>query len=554
VKHLASPPSKRENFPYGISGAKALTSHPSGPYLFLLTVGLILWPLLLTTFPPILDYYSHLARVHITSNIQDFSDFYAINETLPPNVSLDVVVTAFVRLLPIETAGWLFLVCTLVIQATGLWALNSKLQYGQHVRIGPLLGCALLYNSVLTMGFLNYLFGLGLMLWMMWLWLTVRGRRWWMALTLGTVATVVLYFAHIIAFAIYAIIIAGYELQQMLLQHRYSPRERIERLVKGALPFVIPALLYITNFQGDMQLVQYSQDHFLGKLHAIVGTLSTGSSSYRFSVAGFAALATLTLALGRPCSSISMAFPIALLILLFLVAPTTFAGGRYFGYRLALPIALLACASLRVDFSARWRAVTVVAALVAFLAFRGQALSSDFVEFDADVRQSLDLFMKIERRSTVAVAIDTTHPEFSWSPRGRANWHVASLAALHAPVFVATTHAQRSQHTMVLKGSPYTDLYAWQKEMPIELLSDKHLASTVSQYRQLVKRGHDNGKPLPTPYLLLLMPYNLAPETGAEGVIIGQTKWFLLLKMRAETQWSLLPAHRALRTLDSEEL
>ena len=517
----------------------ALRGHSKSSYwqylIHVLVLLLVLWPLIFVTFPPFLDYYSHLARVHITSNIDEFSEFYAINKTIPPNVSLDVAIRALLNIVSIETAGWLFLVSVIVVQATGLWILNRILQGRQVVPIGPIIGCAILYNSVLTMGFLSYLFGLGLMLWMVWFWLLVRERTWWITLTLASGATVLLYFAHIVVLGLYGIIIVGYELQQLLQDRQKSARERSYVLIKSGIPFLVPTLIYMTSFHGDMQLVQYSQNFFLGKLHAIVGTMNTGSSPARFSIAGLAGLATLVLALGRLRFSTGMILPIALLTLLFLGAPTTIGSGRYFDDRLALPIALLMCASARVDFTGRARAILVTGALLAFLAIRSIDLSRDFMRFDAEVRQSLRLFNRIEPRSAIAVAIDATHPEYSWSARGRANWHVASLAALHAPVFVATTHAQASQHTIVLQGVPFTDLYAWQKEIPVEVMSGEQLDDTVTRFREIGRRKPESGEGFAGRfYLLLLMPYALTAEAAAQGVIIGKTNWFLLLQVDTE--------------------
>lgn len=519
--------------------------------LHLLVLLLLLWPLVSVTYPPFLDYYSHLARVHITSNIEDFSEFYSINADTPPNLALDVIIRAFLNIASIETAGWLFLLSVIVVQATGVWVLNKSLQDRELVPVGPIFGCMLIYNAILTMGFLSYLFALGLMLWMIWFWLEVRERSLWWTLIPASVATIMLYFAHIVAFGIYGIVVAGYELQQSVQDRRKSPKERIYVLIKGAIPFLVPILLYVAGFQGDTDPLQLSQYSLRAKFLAIVDTLNTGASPIKLSVVGLAILAVLTLALGRMRFNMSMILPIGLLTLLFVVAPTGFRLVEY-GFvsgfdlddRLPLAIALLVCASVCVEFPTRRRAIILIGALVTFLAIRSYDLSRDFLRFDAEVKQSLQLFNKIEPGSAVAVAIDMTHPEYSWSARGRANWHVASLAALHAPVFVTTTHARASQHTMFLKGTPFSDLYAWQKELPIELASAEQLADAVARYREISQQGRNPGNDgARRLYLLLLMPYTLMDAAKAHGLTIGKTTWYLLLEInateRAQTkQWN----------------
>ncbi len=522
-----------------ISDASALHS-PSQRWrhvLFLLVLLLLLWPLLSATFPPFLDYYSHLARVHITSNIDAFSAFYSANEIYPPNLAFDLIVRSLLGAVSLEQAGWVFLVSLIVLQASGLWALNRLLTNRQSLPIGPIVGCAILYNSVLTMGFLSYLFGLGLMLWTVWLWLRVRERNWWIVLSVACAANVVLYFAHLIAFGVYALVIFGYELHLLIADRRRPLPERTRLFLRSGIPFLLPVLLYLTSFQGDMKVVMYPQKFLYGKLLAIVGTLNTGATPLRLSLAGFAILAILLVALARIKLSPPMVLPIALLTLIFFAAPTAFGAGSHFDDRLPLAIGLVVCASIGVEVPDRRRAVILLAALMAFIAIRSLDLSRDFSRFDREVQRALRLFATIEPGSVVVVAIDTTHPDFTWSARGRSNWHVASLAALHAPVFVATTHARASQHTMFLNGALFTNLYTWQKELPIELATREQLADTVAQYREIAGRGRVSiHLPNPRLYLLVLMPEDLSNATESFGRVIGTTDWFLLLEIEQEAR------------------
>ena len=359
----------------------------------------------------------------------------------------------------------MFLLSVIVVQATGVWVLNRLLQGRQPVPVGAIVGCALIYNAILTLGFLSYLFALGMMLWTVWLWLQVRDRSWWIILTLASGATVLLYFAHIVAFGIYGVVVVGYELQRLVQDRQNSSKDRSYLFIRSGIPFLVPTLLYLIGAHGDTDPLQISQYFLREKLLAIVDALNSGSTPIRVSVAGFAIVSILAFALGRLRFNTSMALPIALLTLLFVVAPTGFRLYEY-GFvsgfdlddRLPLAIALLVCASLRIDFATRRRAIVMAAALVTFLAIRSFDLSQDFMRFDTEVRHARQLFSKIEPGSVLAVAIDTTHPDHSWSARGRATWHIASLAALDAPVFVATTHARASQHTMFLKGAPFTDV------------------------------------------------------------------------------------------------
>jgi hypothetical protein len=184
------------------------------------------------------------------------------------------------------------------------------------------------------------------------------------------------------------------------------------------------------------------------------------------------------------------------------------------------------------DFPNAWRAGLVVGCLVAFLTIRSVALSKEFMRFDEEVQRDSLLFNQIEPKSVVAVAIDATNPEFLRSPLARAFQHVASLAALHAPVFVGTTHAIPSQDTIVVRGSPFSDLYDWQRQLPIEVGSAEELNSMITRYHKIMEEKPGSSQTSRRKlYLLLLEPYTMAETAGIYHSIVGRTKSVLLIRL-----------------------
>ena len=76
--------------------------------------------------------------------------------------------------MPLELAGKLFLVLTFALIAGGTLWLN-RVATGRW-RLWPLLAFLLLYDRILLWGFLNYLFGLGLAICGLALWLALEDK------------------------------------------------------------------------------------------------------------------------------------------------------------------------------------------------------------------------------------------------------------------------------------------------------------------------------------------------------------------------------------------
>ena len=80
----------------------------------------------------------------------------------------------------------------------------------------PLLAFFFLYNSVFLWGFLNYLFGLGLALFACALWMRLRDRSAALVISLFSLITTVLFFAHLFAFGVFAMVLLTYEFAQVV--------------------------------------------------------------------------------------------------------------------------------------------------------------------------------------------------------------------------------------------------------------------------------------------------------------------------------------------------
>ena len=136
---------------------------------FALLMTLVSVPLFSTMLPPLFDYPNHLARLYLLT--EGGSAFYAVQWGPLPNLAQDLIVPPLAGIMPLELASKLFLVMVFGLIAGGAIWLN-RIATGRW-RFWPLLAFLLLYNRIFLWGFVNYLFGIGVALGGMALWLAL---------------------------------------------------------------------------------------------------------------------------------------------------------------------------------------------------------------------------------------------------------------------------------------------------------------------------------------------------------------------------------------------
>jgi hypothetical protein len=169
-------------------------------------------PIWSVRFPPLLDYPNHLARAFILAHLRDpaysFGNWFRADWGAYPYLGMDASLAFLGRLLPIETAGQVFLsLCVLALPAAA-WFFLRQVHAGDDAAAPWALLIA--FNVFFLEGFLNFdlslavgLFALGL-----WLrWLAQPGTWRWIA---ALVAFTALYFTHLIGFGLSGLILIAY--------------------------------------------------------------------------------------------------------------------------------------------------------------------------------------------------------------------------------------------------------------------------------------------------------------------------------------------------------
>lgn len=241
-----------------------------------LMVAFAAWPVVTTEILPLLDYPNHLARMHVLLEYDRqpaLREFYEITWGALPNLAMEAVVLPLAQVMPLEAAGKAFVVLCLAIQVAGVLAIHRAM----HGRWSPwpLAVVPILYNDTFLFGFVNYLFGFGLALLSFAAWVALAGRGVALRLAAGTVAATAVWFCHLTAFGVYAILVCGYEASRSLARWRAGGPLIGADWIAALGQLVVPAVIMVgfaTTGQGGATDWSFITDkwHYMQKFDLLV--------------------------------------------------------------------------------------------------------------------------------------------------------------------------------------------------------------------------------------------------------------------------------------------
>ena len=188
----------------------------------LATCLILILPLWITPFNPLVDYPFHLARVWILQHYDQVPSFQGafgrINGPIP-NLGIDLFVFPLLRWLPPVIAGKLFLTAIVLVFSWGCHLLGTATLHRSW--LAPMAAFSV-YSSSLLYGFVNSVFALGLFLLTFGLWLRWR-NTWtpvrWCVVTGLSVAT---YFSHLSGFAFLGLCIGSISAWEVVSTRRVT--------------------------------------------------------------------------------------------------------------------------------------------------------------------------------------------------------------------------------------------------------------------------------------------------------------------------------------------
>ena len=413
---------------------------------FALLMALVTVPLFSTVLPPLFDYPNHLARLYLL--MEGGNAFYTVRWEPLPNLAQDLIVPPLAVLMPLALASKLFLVMVFGLIAGGAILLN-RVATGAW-RVWPLLAFLLLYNRIFLWGFVNYLFGIGVALGGIALWLSLEPRRSWVRVLASSAVALLCYFSHIAALGFYALVILGVETRPAIAELRACQWAVLgRRMATVSMQFVLPAVLFLSYWRWTA-IGGVSYADFWRKADLVFSVFDNYDRV--FDVACFALLLCLLGWLGwtrRLALMPRLGWAICIVFTGYLLMPSQMYGGSGVDHRLPIAWFLLLIASSAPRFPSRRVATAVAIVAGSMLVIRLVVI--EHVWRQADEIYSADLIGidALPRGIKLAVAIPPNAIHLVSVPEV----HLPVLAISRREVFVPTLFAYPGQQPIALQPS-----------------------------------------------------------------------------------------------------
>jgi hypothetical protein len=415
--------------------------------LFVLLSAVAAMPVLTHPLPPLQDYVNHLARMHVIGALGNdplLANFYELNWAVIPNLVMDLIVPPLARFLDVYAAGEIFLISIFVITLSGTLALNRAL-YGYWSAM-PLISFPLLYNGVILVGVMNYVFGIGVALWALASWVWLRERAWPLRYLASLVFVLILFFCHLFAVGLYGVGLLAFEIyREWSAKEKFSLRRYVGFLSAGVPFLAVLPLLYVSptltlagdysweadgKIDGVIMVVKMYYDMVAIALAAVV--LIAGLWAMRNRVLHFHRFGWFILGVGG---------------LVYLAMPRILFATYMADLRLPIGLAFMVVACMHLEMQSQRVRNAFAAVLFVLLAVRvvevqvtWQQLSAETVEFRNSVNE-------IAKGSRVLVAYSGSGE----NSRDLVYTHAACLAMIERSSLVTTAFTVRGKQILHVK-------------------------------------------------------------------------------------------------------
>jgi hypothetical protein len=447
---------------------------------FVLVALLSILPLAFVTIPPMVDYPNHLARCAVLANLSQnpaLQSMYEPRDALLPNMAMDAVVVPLAHFMSPVLAGKVFCALVLLLMLSGGFVLSLALE--KKAVLWSFAPALFLFNHIFTFGFVNYLFGVGLLLWGLAAWVWMREKPIAARLGVGATFALVLFFSHLISMFLFGCAVAGFEVARWLDSRPRDPRALRVAAIPVASLFIVPALLLLRS-PTHSEVSTFTPSSLGDKVDTVLSLLRTDSNRldafYSILVGGIviALFATKTLRI-EP----RMRWAVGAVTAAFLLLPESFATCGCVDIRIPVVIAFLIASGSKIARPDSRMARFAVAALIAAFAFRTGQISRDWAQSQTTSQQVLADLKTLPEKSVVFCAADrgaSLFNEHGWEPP---LVHLPVAAMLTKPLFFPQLFALPTQHPLAIRPE-LRKLEAFQETDPFQFDDDMSLGDVVT--------------------------------------------------------------------------
>ncbi|WP_374530792.1 hypothetical protein [Novosphingobium sp.] len=396
-------------------------------------------PVLLVTYPQMVDYPAHMARYHVMLS-RDSSPFlqkyYGFEWRWMGNLGADMLIRPLSAIFPLETAGRI--IAGIIPPLLGLGIVAVEWALRRRVGVGSMLAFAFIWSPAMLLGFLNFGISLALALFSFALWVRMEGSRWrpWLFMPISAVV----YLCHVSGWGVLGILVFGYEWQR---------RKGIEAFFKP-MPLAVP-MIGLLAFGGSKQLMSYGS-HWDVYKWAVWKQAMRGSIQWLDYASLWFIAAVLIGSLAFRRFDGRAGWAAVIMLILSIVMPRHIFGGDLVDARMIYSGLLVGCLALS------WRAPRWVV-LLAPLLFLGRlgVTSDEWVRESAHTAEILKALDYLPQGAKVASVVVTERRTWGYNTQE----HVGAWAVVRKDALNNSNFALPKVHMMTILegGSRFRDPY-----------------------------------------------------------------------------------------------
>jgi hypothetical protein len=437
--------------PANASGAGILAFRLGTKALVLIYAALLIaaiTPVFLVDIPVLIDLPNHLSRMHILTESAAnpfLQQHYRLTWGLLPNLAMDAFVVALHPMLSVFEATRVFLAITIVMLVGGTLLIHAAL-YGR-LGLWQTAVFLVIFNQVLAWGFVNFLFGLGGALIAAACWIFSRQQNIIFRIAIFSTAATILFFSHLIALAVYALLIFGYEVAQAKPLKNGVRGDTLRHAMVFLAQMIVPLTLWARLPGGAFE----AQTAYVSAGFKVLAL--TAPFRFFFEPVDFATIVLLATAtiIGLRSKRIriapEMVLTVSALAALSLVMPHYFIGIFAVDQRFAIVTAFLLIATMNVSGLTGRQSIAIACVAFALFAWRIVGVAQDWRHINQQFAEFRTKIAAVEKGAHILVAQRKPDADYTFEPNGSnfAFWHLASLAVIDRDAFIPLTFTTRYQ-------------------------------------------------------------------------------------------------------------
>lgn len=423
---MATVPETRDTIPpVGLDIVTSrLNAHAALVATYLALCALSLLPFLMIEHPPIVDFANHTARLSIACSVGDpaVDAMYSYNLGLIPNLAADLVNWPLCGLMSPAAVLKATIAGSLMIAYFSGWLLQRKLFGRINAFLLLLPACAM--NLVTTMGYINFLAGVGVACLMVAL-VIGRERKFGELLAIGNIGGLILFFCHIFALALAVVLFFGIMFRDMPRNAKGLVQAGLKTLAFFAVPLVL--IPFVPSAEEALKI------DYIGKGRAVAALFMTQHPGP--SIFGMLLFIPLYLVMRKGWVDVhqAMRWPLGALAAYVLVVPSGLQDAIDIDARTMIALAYLFFASLRPLQQQREITAVVRAASASAV---GYALVMTVLVWQPFSREVSELRRSMQVLPAKALVFSVTQKDVTTSTAlPHAYGHLTSYATLDRRIF-----------------------------------------------------------------------------------------------------------------------